>query len=236
MTDRSQIEMSKIVNGNKITQQGSVINSVVIGGGVEPKNRLTVEIERNGVIKVLNLVEKTPSQLGYWRDHEKPLSEEFFARWKMLKDAKLPVPDTVRITSDTTIVMTDLTADGSDIYGKTDAEAIEFEEFLPEKSHRKPRKMDYILNTISTEVIKAEALKIATRATESDISLPFDDPLSLIIHPDGSWQLMILDLGDAKKGINPDPDLKPTLDEQNKWLVEKFMTNIQLLKDKLGRQ
>ena len=76
--------------------------------------------------------------------------------------------------------------------------------------------------------IEQEAQKIATLATKENICLPFDDPLALLIHPDRTWELMVLDLGDTREGKDPDPDLKPTLREQNEALVTKFLQNIEI--------
>ena len=47
------------------------------------------------------------------------------------------------------------------------------------------------------EKINQAALKIAEKTASAGIILPSDDPLDLILHPDGSWQIMPLDIENA---------------------------------------
>jgi hypothetical protein len=235
MGEESSINLIKVKNGESKTLSGKVINTQTIEDGGEKKRKVTIEFGNSFGKKNINLVEKEPAVFDENQKIETSKAKDFYMKWKMLKDAGLPVPNTVRITSDKTVAITDLTVNGSELYGKSDGEKVIFEEYLKPENHRKSKNLDGLFLSVKSDEIFAEANRIATIATENNICLPFDDPLIMIVHPDGTWSLIILDLGDARKGPHPDPDLKPTLREQNEWLISKFFDDIKLIREKIQK-
>ncbi len=60
-----------------------------------------------------------------------------------------------------------------------------------------------------------KANQIANQATAHNISLPYDDPFDLLVHPDGSWQLIVLDIDNEI--------VEDTLEKHNRYLVPRFL-------------
>jgi hypothetical protein len=108
-------------------------------------------------------------------------------RWLALKEAGLPVVPTVRKTEHGVIV-TDLKVDGSEIYD---------DHFYPGMSREHPAINPLFLNLTSPRnftIIEDEVNKHRDRATAKRILTANDSPFALIVHPDSSWEIMMLDL------------------------------------------
>ena len=54
--------------------------------------------------------------------------------------------------------------------------------------------IDDIFLSIDPEEITKQAQEIVEKANKAGISLPMDDPLELLVNPDGTWRLLVLDL------------------------------------------
>jgi hypothetical protein len=145
------------------------------GGGLEPKALIEGQVAGKDVYLM-----------------ERRLDPVYEANWFAMKKAHLPVVPTLRKTEDKLIV-TDVKADGSETYGKGFLSAI------GERS--RPDVDTHFLELTTGENLQAITQQIDTyidRANQAGIAIPWDDPFELLVHPNGSWQLIILDLRNAK--------------------------------------
>lgn len=125
------------------------------------------------------------------------LSETFTDKWKMLKKLGFPVANTLRLDPNGEyIYMTDLTADGSEIFGKNKYQKLSDGVELA----RIPKKFLEASSEAGMENIRSQVNECLRLANENHILLSYDDCFELVVHPDGSAKVMTLDL----KGIRKD--------------------------------
>ena len=96
----------------------------------------------------------------------------------------------VRLVSESKVMMTNLLADGSGVYGKHQA--------LLESRNYRPQSTDPLFMSLKINRVLASAREIIKLANRKNIRLPIDDPLTLLVHPDGSFKVMMLDIGPTK--------------------------------------
>ena len=117
-----------------------------------------------------------------------PLADVWISKWRMLRQAGIPVVTTIRKVSDTEVAMSDLCADGSVVYGKADM-----------SGNLQIHRPNAILVKIDLDEVQEEAIKIAQKADKADILLAKDDPFVLVVHPDETWQVIALDIGNTER-------------------------------------
>ena len=121
--------------------------------------------------------------------------------WKAMRKAGLPVvPDILLNPMRRFMLLTDIKADGSEAYGKALSRCLEYPSIIP-RDRPRPDIDQLFLNLTTPEnlpKIKQAVDKLVATANTSNIELPKDDAVELVIHPDGSWGLMTLDLQYAK--------------------------------------
>ncbi len=231
MTEIEMINVPAEANQG-IPAVGNVVTRVKLKSGNEEKNRITLNIAEPQQ-RVLNLIEKKPiifESGSTQNDDDNNPSSKYVSKWNLLKSAGIPVPAFVIPEDENTVLMPDLTDDGSVIYGKTDFEALEFIDIYGAPDRSNKTLSDLVLATAQMDEIEKNALEIAGKATNANILLPFDDPLILICSPNGSLGLMVLDFGDTRNGAMVDADLPPTLREQNELFVTRFLHQLESLK------
>lgn len=119
------------------------------------------------------------------------------------------------------VAMTDLTANGSRIYDKHTL--IEINSGI-----YKGGQLDRIFLGLNTEDILAKAKEIFNKATQHQISLAVDDALSLVVHTDGKWDIIVLDLDGVKIG-------SPRAESLNEVGFELFKEDIKGLKNEIKK-
>ena len=122
-------------------------------------------------------------------------ADKYYWAWKKLKDAGVPTVPTVRKINDNEVIMTDMTADGSAFFGKADVS-----ESFVRKNASKLRNLDKMFLDIDLDEVKAKARVIASEASLRGVNLPYDDPMDLLVHPDGSWEIIVLDIDSQMDG------------------------------------
>lgn len=159
-------------------------------GGEKPKHRLIGKMEDSKRMqsKRLRLVERDFGEA----------TDRIIEMYSAYKKAGLPIVHTFRKTTEGKVAMTDVTADGSRIYGK----AVSIHHFGSSGEKRSPDPMDAVFlefmdDKEAVAAIKIEAERIASLASENGIVLAADDPFELVIHPDKTWNLLCLDLEQA---------------------------------------
>lgn len=188
----SQPTFHSINNVRKLPLERGVTKKYEIEGKLETTNRT-----RN-----ISLVERTffnPNEMKEWIDN-----------WRMLKDAGLPVPSTLRVTDEKTVLMGNMRSHGEETYGKGFACEL-MDNIRDHESKGIPlipiKEVDRkFLETYSTQKSEflAEVQRLEMMATAQNIVLPYDDAFELLVRPDGTWQLAILDLSLVWKDSSQD--------------------------------
>ncbi len=199
------------------------------GGGVEPKFRVKANV-RFPKGREVHLIERS-----FGTDIDKRRRKGlYFANWVELKRVGLPVVDTVRETDEGTVFVTDVKADGSETYGKGLALSIVLGFREDDPSPRRRTNIDPLFKKIvgsrQIRLIEDQVNRCVDIATTNGIQLPDgDDAFELLVHPNGSWQLMILDLHEAKINVEQREDLM----KKNRLLRDRFLDNLRVLRDRL---
>lgn len=201
---------------NRTTILGSVDRKPINKGGGEKKDQIKAKVKnpRYGKERSISLIIKKIRML---RRNEEELkmhaSDVWLGKWKTLKKAGIPVVETVRRVSDTEVAMTDLTASGDTIFGRhRNKEAKEANEFLMK---------------IDGEDIKKRALEVAQLADDAGILLADDDALALVVHKDGSWNVIALDIGNTEFKKDSPYDIH-FLENFNKYAASDLVEDISM--------
>lgn len=116
---------------------------------------------------------------------------DFCSIWASLKQAKIPVAATLRKTATSEVMVTDYCSSGGCLYDKHAA-------YCVEDKTRQAGQLDQIFVELNPQEIKDRAEVILSTATEARISMHYDDPLNLVVFPNGKWRLVALDIGHVK--------------------------------------
>jgi len=93
--------------------------------------------------------------------------------------------------------MGDMTRDGSEFFGKAFRGRLNNELYRAKSSGfggRHLTDMERIFLSIDPEAMRAELRRIVKIANKNRIMLPDDDEFDILVHPDGSWEILVLDL------------------------------------------
>lgn len=211
------------VSGKKAVTINSPGGEEIMSNGIESKLRHKATIESGSREKQVRLVE---------RKNIKTFGPDYASQWQLFRNAGLPVVPTLRKTERGTVMMTDLTADGSEIYGKDLSSMLL--QGLFQFSHidkNKLPKIKYVNSFLEImegeefERLKRKVKEYQELANTNGILLPTDDPFELIIHPDGTWELVIIDLRFGGKDI-ANPRLSETIELMNKNSAAFFINDL----------
>ncbi len=167
-----------------------------LNGGTEKKEKLVLkalsESGRND--RSLNMVAKEVSVLGF-NNREKygylTNTEVYFNNWMMLRKAGIPTLPTVRVIDKRRVLITDMTSDGSEFFGKvTEIDEISVENLTD---------AELVFSYLDLSRVRDELERVERLAIQNNIALPIDDPFDLLVHPDGTWEVIVLDFGWAEE-------------------------------------
>lgn len=192
----------------------------------ERMERICLKIpgKRPDRVRIVKMIVKRINNLTISDEEERmPFADIWISKWKTLKAAGIPVVPTIRRVSDTEVAMTDLSADGSGVYGKAD---------ITEERIR--RNTDRKLMEIDLNKVIEKTQEIATRANQSGILLAMDDALVLVVHPDGNWEVMALDIGHTERREDFLKTVHPSHAENwNEEAVSFLIGYLNAIKDKI---
>lgn len=198
MRERITVEPTSGINPHEVEIKTT---ESIDQGGYREKKRHGVLVHVGEGSRKIQLVER-PDDLGY------------SARWAALKEAGFPVVPTLRKTGEGTVLITDVAKDGTEVFGKSLSVLLqELEDSIPEEdAHEASKKDAEMLERVTRvkafleltqgeqlEKIKKQVHEYTQRANEKGILLPVDGQFELLVHPDGTWSLMLLDLDKEKE-------------------------------------
>lgn len=149
------------------------------GGGASHKKYITGGIEAAGSRGEMSFVEREYNGSR----------ETYIRNWLLCRKVGLPVVAWIRKT-EKGIIMPDLTADGSHLYGKAEALKMWY-------GIRTPSPLDGTFLDLmghNKDQIMMCAKGFAEMASAQKVALPRDETFELWVHPDGIWELLLLDL------------------------------------------
>jgi hypothetical protein len=179
----------------------------VFFGARDPKELLTVQF--TGAAEPESLVER-------------PLRPNSAEIWKEFHDSDVPVTSDIFVGAHNKLLVPNLKARGSELYGKCLSYLLGAN--LERDVHR-PEIDEFFVGLLGTneDQVDDRITQFARTATQSDLLLPQDDPLEMIVHPDGSWNLIVLDLAKAMK---MPPKIRPHLEADNSSSVLRFQGHL----------
>lgn len=131
-------------------------------------------------------------------------SELYYENWLLCRNAGLPVVPDMNISPPDAVVMKDLCADGSSLFGKhTIIGKYSLFELSRTAGSTPPDHNESTFAHVNPSNIHQRSNEIARRATQEGILLAQDDPSVLLMHPDGTWEVILLDLEGCRKNNSP---------------------------------
>lgn len=112
----------------------------------------------------------------------------YYEIWRRLKEVHLPVVEEMFIASSKVVVMPDLTSEGGTFYDRQVVSTIL-------ASTRTPQPTDAVFLGLDRGSIQDAAISVLDQATRLSIGLSIDDPLSLLVNPNCTFQPYALDIG-----------------------------------------
>lgn len=160
--------------------------------------------------------------------------------WLKLKTAGLSVVPYMRRLDPDTVIMSDLTMDGSVVYGKHTAPSMgvnlarNYLETLGTsvagKYLKEYKNLDCRLLAVNPQEIEELAIAEAEHATQAGFLLPHDDPLVVTVNKDLVPKIIELDIESSNFRRNP-----TTTKDANNSSVYKFLAFLERTREVLGR-
>lgn len=184
-------------------------------GGSHEKVRLKAVASKNGEEngREMSMILKQIDQEDvYYFPSETPEmtpAERYLEKWNILRKNGIPTVSSMGVVDDRTIVMGDMTVDGSEFFGKE----IGIRAYEREYVKKRPLRMtEQSYLNIDPEALKKEIERVQRLAWDKGIVLPDNDPYDLLVHPNGTWEVLVLDIQQLKP--RGESDSEETLEEQ----------------------
>jgi hypothetical protein len=202
--------------GKSKPHQVKLLETIPLPKGTRAKERWRLELSKREKTRAISLV-KIKVEIPAMYRGELSSADYVADLWTTLKQIGIPVVPTLVVLSDNEVAMTDLTADGSGLYGKDNW-----------GNNFSPQKTDAIFHDIDLEEVKKQALTFARLAANNHIGLSPDHSFDLLVHPDGSWQPLARDIKNTQLvGSSPDQDF---IFQQNSERVDRFVAHLERTK------
>ena len=133
-------------------------------------------------------------------DSTKPLAKTpagmYYDRWLHLRELGRPTVGSMRVVDENTVAMGDMTVGGGVFFGKEKMYELggELEGKLYGESVRDNTQMEKVFLEIDRSLIEAEIDRVQDLAWKNGIKLPPDDPIDILVMPDGTFKVLVLDL------------------------------------------
>lgn len=157
--------------------------------------------------------------------------------WRPFRDAGLPVPPFYLRGPGGNLLVPEVKMDGSEVYGTGLAR-----DLYTRTARERPRPdidphFVALTGRGQFEAVETKVREYTERATASNLQLPFHDPYQIVIHPDGSWEVVMRDLRNAKN-LNEFPFYRTPeeLRARNEQCMQLWLIKMQVLRGYLSGQ
>lgn len=133
---------------------------------------------------------------------ERTFDPKYIEMWHVFKEVGLPVVSSLRKSSRGTLLVPDMKADGSEVYGKNLWLTLANPALYGPRERPRPEIDNIFLELIQPDKfnsivqITSEYVRLANN---NSCLLPFDDAFELTVHPDRDWEHITLDLEKAER-------------------------------------
>lgn len=205
-------------------------------GGAFPKSAVMGEIRSNedgGRAREVKLVVKRAyidvrkNDVFGNEDKGMSMARRYFERWKYLRKIGIPTVSSMRLVDEIRLAMEDMTTDGSEFMGKGKREELCGLEYSDRS--RELTTGERLFLEIDPQKIKDEVGRVADLAWDHGITLPDDDPYDLLIHLDGSFEVLVMDITALGK-VGKEFSYEEFEQERGSYLREVDITRKKLLK------
>lgn len=173
------------------------VSSDYLGGSYE-KQKIQAKIhplmpDKKSMFLVVKKADILPkSDCFSFENEDMDPAERYYRRWQYLRSLGIPTCSSMRIVEDNKIVMGDMTYKGSEFFGKAKWMAL-----MTEKNKKMRRPLtatEKFYLQIPCDQIQEEIKNLQQLASIHNLRLPYDDPCDLLIHSNGTKDLLVLDL------------------------------------------
>jgi len=181
------------------------------------------------IIKEIDEEDKTffPSETK-----EMSQAERYMEKWNILRSNGIPTVSSMRIIDRRTVALGDMTVDGSKFFGKEIAIRVYERQYVEKRSLKI---IEEVFLKIDPLEIKKEIERIQRLAWDKGIILPDNDPYDLLVHPDGTWEVLVLDITQLRPRKEDDSEEEMELQKADMW-ENIDVTRDYLLKVKSGNE
>jgi len=174
------------IHGEGVSLKLYEVRDVQLGGNDKKTKIVARFVDKDGV-------ENNEDNFFVNEKEGMPDALKYFERWKFLRDIGLPVVPNVVVLDGNRVAMTDLAVNGAEFFGK----AREWKLFRSEEEDLSEVESAFLKLNFS-EVTK-EIERIRKICIEKHLRLAWDDPLDLLVYPDGKFKVFVIDI----QGTNP---------------------------------
>ncbi len=146
---------------------------------------------------------------GFTFDKKLSYADTYLTAWKILKDRGFPVVETVRKVDEERVATTNLAADlTTSIYDQK----------IDKDQYRDTKPMDKDFVKIPVQELVKKTEDLLKQANKNGVKLATDGPFHIVIDPDGSWYILLLDIGKISIFNNP-RDLDDATKANNRYYL-----------------
>ena len=190
-------------------------------------------------------IDRTP----YYVDKSIAPADHYMSMWTLAQSSGLPVAPTAKI-NDNEVSILDI-SDGGLFFDKAMAGRIDpnakfknVQKLTPEEFKHPSFKR---FSEIPMEEIEAEMRRVVAIANAHNLWLPNDDPINLLVLPDGSWRMVVLDPMNLRQYDRTKGEYKSTTlqfsdwtkehtpDELNEQGVKQYMSYIKTIRENIAQ-
>jgi hypothetical protein len=177
------------------------IGSKKMGGCFEKEKIAAIVTNETGNTRSLRLIRKEVIVASADCFGEETLemsdAQRYYERWKYLRKIGISTVSSMRVVDEYTVAMGDMTANGGEFFGKAKRQALLDEINAIKHGFIKARKLtilEKVFMSLDHEEMKEDVAQIQKMAWDAGIRLPSDDQYDLLVNPDGTWNVMVMDL------------------------------------------
>lgn len=214
------INLSKGEKEQKKVTITDVHESMFQLGGSHEKLRVEVATNKNGeendrkMSMILKEIDKEDVYYFPSETENMTQAERYLEKWNILRRNGIPTVCSMRVVNDRTVAMGDMTTDGSSFFGKEIGIRAYEKRFI----EKRPLKVtEEVFLSIDPMDLKQEIERVQKLAWDKGIILPDNDPYDLLVHPDGKWEVLVLDVQQLKPKGEADTIEELDLQKEDMW-------------------
>lgn len=206
----------------------------IIGHGKEPKQRLICRDPQRHPWHSLKYIERLydgDATHDIFTDGDQERTR-YRDTWLQFIEAEIPVVPELLETDRQSLLLPDLTEDGSQLYGKDAVGRIPLDPTY-QLNYIDEAFLDIMINPRDVQDV---ADTYVAQANEYGLGLPIDDGFEMVVHPNGRWDLVTLDLRQASQISDATPASRvEQIQALNQQTADQFVNQLKLISNDIYR-